>query len=617
MKYIISLVLFLLSLYVNAEVKLDIPDNLKISQSHPRLIIDKKDFAQMKKTILSGENVVLTKMHNLYIQKADKCVEDAKPFTFQTNASGKLLKVSRDVLHELATCSYAYRFTNDSKYLNRAQDILEDVCEFPSWNPRHYLDVAEMAFAVSLAYDWLYPKLPSQVKEKCEKAIKAYLFKTAVHPDNRKFFLMKNNWGQVLNSSLACSAIAFYELDPNIAQNLIVRALGDICKSLESGYAPDGIYPEGAMYWNYGTSYQILMNDALSNIYGTDFGLSNAQGFKESTQFVIFTVGNLNRAFNYSDSSDKRSSVPSLWYFADIMNDPDIIYQEYLTSSTDKFRFNERLGFVYIYHASKVNVSNLKAPSRNVFSGQGSNPLVIARTGWEKNDIYLGTKGGSTRNNHSHMDAGSFIYESHGVRWICEPTYPVYELTENLIKSLGGSLWKRDQNSFRWKMYGYNNLQHSTLTINGKDHKCSGDALLVDVYDTDAKKGGCYDMTTLYGDEVKSVIRSIYIADNNHLEIVDSVVAGDSGDVHVMWNAPTEASVSITDDGIILSMKNKKMLLQADGAPVIYTTDMVTPSSLPEEYAPFYESKENFASFTYTVPNGEQVRIKTTLKLID
>ena len=44
----------------------------------------------------------------------------------------------------------------------------------------------------------------------------------------------------------------------------------------------------------------------------------------------------------------------------------------------------------------------------------------------------------------------------------------------------------------------------------------------------------------------------------NHLEIIDSVVAGDSGDVHVMWNAPTEASLSITDDGIILSMKNKK-----------------------------------------------------------
>ena len=76
-------------------------------------------------------------------------------------------------------------------------------------------------------------------------------------------------------------------------------------------------------------------------------------------------------------------------------------------------------------------------------------------------------------------------------------------------------------------------------------------------------------------------------------------------------------SVSLANGLNEPAMKNKKMLLQADGHPVMYTTDKVTPSSLPEEFAPFYESKENFASFTYTVPAGEEVRIKTTLKLID
>lgn len=601
-----------------AQTKVEIPEDLSIKADHPRLMIDKKDFSQMSKSISTCKNAALIKMHDAYMQVASSSVEKSEPFQYEVNASGKLLNVSRKALLELGACSYAYRYTNDKRYLHRASTILEDVCSFHTWNPQHYLDVAEMALGVSIAYDWLYAKLSPSVRHMCEKAIKQYFFDTATSSEYIERFRAKNNWGQVLNAALVCSSIAFYDMNPIRSQELIRRAVNDNLLSIERGYAPDGIYPEGAMYWGYGTSFQIMTNEALYNTYGSDFGLSGCKGFRESADFMIFACGNIGKAFNYSDSSEKRKSVPSLWYFASRLGNNDIVYNEFNNIVADKkFNYNNRTGFIHIYHASLCHIDDIKAPGKTVFYGYGTNPLVIARTGWDRNHIYLGAKGGTPRNGHAHMDAGSFVYEDRGVRWVREPSAPGYSKTESLLKKLGGSLWRFGQESLRWKLFGYNNAQHSTLTINGKDQLCSGMATLVEVYDTEEKKGGLFDLSTIYATEVKEVKRSVYIAENEWLEVEDQVSALDSKDAEVRWNIPTDAEVEATPEGVILSIKGKKMMLSAEGASVSYTTDMQMPANVPVEFEQFYNTAIKFAAFTFTVPAGQSITVKTTLKRIN
>lgn len=44
-------------------------------------------------------------------------------------------------------------------------------------------------------------------------------------------------------------------------------------------YAPDGAYSEGYSYWAYGTTYNVLLIEALKAVKGTDFGLSQMPGF--------------------------------------------------------------------------------------------------------------------------------------------------------------------------------------------------------------------------------------------------------------------------------------------------------------------------------------------------
>ena len=50
----------------------------------------------------------------------------------------------------------AWLLTRDARYASRVALEMERVCGFASWNPVHFLDVAEMTMAVALAHDWCH-----------------------------------------------------------------------------------------------------------------------------------------------------------------------------------------------------------------------------------------------------------------------------------------------------------------------------------------------------------------------------------------------------------------------------------------------------------------------------
>ena len=49
-----------------------------------------------------------------------------------------------------------YRLEGKPAYAERAWQELDAAARFPDWNPRHFLDTAEMTHAFAVAYDWLY-----------------------------------------------------------------------------------------------------------------------------------------------------------------------------------------------------------------------------------------------------------------------------------------------------------------------------------------------------------------------------------------------------------------------------------------------------------------------------
>ena len=72
----------------------------------------------------------------------------------------RLLTVSRTVLDRVMTLALLYRLDGDRRWATSCpRRAAWPPPAFSDWNPSHFLDVAEMAHAFALGYDWLYDAL--------------------------------------------------------------------------------------------------------------------------------------------------------------------------------------------------------------------------------------------------------------------------------------------------------------------------------------------------------------------------------------------------------------------------------------------------------------------------
>lgn len=105
----------------------------------------------------------------------------------------RLLAVSREMLYRMNCLAMVYRVEKDKNILARINEEIQSVCSFSDWNPSHFLDVAEMSLAVSLALDWTAGKLPQETVKKAKIA----LVEKAIYPSfesrNEEWFFKTHN----------------------------------------------------------------------------------------------------------------------------------------------------------------------------------------------------------------------------------------------------------------------------------------------------------------------------------------------------------------------------------------------------------------------------------------
>ena len=148
------------------------------ASNHPRIIMTDADVEVIKQKIETDAN--LKKMHDYIIQYADRSLT-MSDLEYKIE-SGRLLAVSQEAGERITACSYAFRMTGDTRYLERAEKDMQSVCAFPDWHTAHWLDTGELCFAVGIGYDWLYNNLSAQTRRQAETAIRGSL---RVH-DKRK-----------------------------------------------------------------------------------------------------------------------------------------------------------------------------------------------------------------------------------------------------------------------------------------------------------------------------------------------------------------------------------------------------------------------------------------------
>jgi hypothetical protein len=535
---------------------------------HPRILLLKGEEKNIQRSIKGDTN--WAKIHRAVIAESNKIIP--LPTLERIQIGRRLLDKSRECLRRVFYLAYSYRLTKDKKYLDRCEKELLKVSKFSDWNPSHFLDVAEMTMAVSIGYDWLYNDLSQNSRDSIKNAILKKGIEPSLDKKNNGWLKATNNWNQVCNAGMSYGALAIYEDNPELAKQIIDRAIESIKISMDE-YKPDGAYPEGYGYWGYGTSFNVMFISALEKSFNSDFGLSNTEGFLKTAAYFENMVGTSGKNFNYSDAGSGGGFNPTVFWFANQTKDKSLLYKQvqYLSK---KFIGDRLFPAIFIW-GQGLDLTKVEEPKQLLWTGQGHNPVALMRTSWSKPDaIYIGFKTGSPSVSHGHMDIGSFVMDALGERWSMDFGMQEYESLE----SKGVKLWGREQNAQRWEVYRYNNLAHSTLAFNGALQRVEGYASIQNTTDNPQFLSANSDISAVYKGQVASANRGVAIVDQKYVAIKDEITT--DKETTVRWAMVTPALVTIRDNGTTELVQNgKKLLLKVlEPANVSVKTWSTTPT---------------------------------------
>jgi hypothetical protein len=529
---------------------------------HPRLLLLENEESQIHKNMESSD--FWSNIHDMVVNTADRIIPQA---VSERKYNGKTLSgVPQTAVRRLFCLAYAYRMERELKYLERAEKEMLAICAFSDWNPKLHLDYAEMTLAMAIGYDWLYNDLSESSRSTIREAIISKGLMPSMETSQNGFLRASHNHNQVGNAGMLYGAIAIYESSPEFAQSIIDRSIESIKLAMEE-YAPNGAHPEGPMYWNYGTSANVMFLSALEKLYGTDYGLSNYEGFLESSSYFLHSIAPSSIRFNYSDAGadPKNFMSESMFWFANKRNDYSILWDEFRTAANakgDKHLSSKYVPALIIW-GSHVEKESIEGPSNTMWVGHGTTPVAFMQSDWSESAIYTGLKGGKASTNHGHMDAGSFIMESNGIRWALDLGMRDY----HALESQGFDIWNMEQNSFRWKVFRYNNMSHNTLTVNDKLHTANAYASITGNVSTNSYKGAVADLTPVFATELQSSQRGVAIVNNKYVLIQDEIKTQATMGAKVRWAMATDAVPQIVADNIIVLTKNGatlKILVECD-----------------------------------------------------
>ena len=456
--------------------------------NHPRILLLKGEEKAIKRSI--RKNPVWKDVHQILMDKADEAVQ--LPVN-EYKKQGMRLPVAYDNFRHLFLMGYAYRMTGDVKYAERIEKEMLKIASFPDWNPSHFLDVGEMTAGMALGYDWLYDYLSADSRKKIEEAIIEKGLKPSYNTKYNWFVNATNNWNQVCNAGMTYGALAVWDKDNELATRTINRAVEKIKLPMKQ-YAPEGGYPEGVGYWDFGTLWNAMFLSALDKAFKSDFGLTDLPGFKQTSEYILHTLSPNLMPFAYSDGDSGMPDMsPTIFWFYEKLKDPSLLYNQYQLYKKKGFNTGSRIAPAIMIWGASYSFKDPVKPEKSFWKASGPNPIACMRSCWgDQNASYLAVKLGSPSINHGHMDVGSFVYESDGVNWAIDLGGEGYYALE----SKGVRIWDNQ----RWDVFRYKNIAHNTLAFNEKPQVIKGKAEIDSYSDNPNHMYVTSDITSVYAD---------------------------------------------------------------------------------------------------------------------
>lgn len=511
----------------------------EIQPHHPRLLFTTTEEKAVKKLIKKDP---LARQLAAFLKTKADSIAEAPQIPYKMDKYGNMLWTSRAYVLRLGTLSLAYRLYGEQKYLDAANKTLLWVCGYKDWDPKHYLDTAEMTTAVAIAYDWLFDALP----ETTRKIIKGSIYKNAISNVLREYekggpgswAKRETNWNVVCNTGMTLGALAVAEDYPEEAETILKNAAHYMPNCLKH-FAPDGVCYEGPAYWGYTNSYLSLYLKAVNDNGGDQGGIGQLPGVSRTALFYKRTLTPSGQRFNFGNASaEEVLNTPAFFFFSKHYGQPEIA--EWFRKEIEKtIRQNQPMHQLFFLSLPWFNpaspAQNEQIPALEVYHNSINDLLVLNVDRKEKGSVFLVAKGGLPNQAHQQMDCGTFIIESDSVCWTEDLGADDYALP---------GFWDGKPGGDRWKYFRNNNFSHNTLNIDRQPQYANGKAFVCEENTHTAHPYARLDLSEVYKVQAHKAFRKFTLINDHTIEVEDEVEVRNTSST-VFWTAATKADVTI------------------------------------------------------------------------
>ncbi|HEX2860211.1 MAG TPA: heparinase II/III family protein [Lacunisphaera sp.] len=549
---------------------------------HPRLLLAPGTLAAA--LTAARTDPLREKLHRQVVRAAEIQLKEA-PIRYVL-VGPRLLDQSRKALAHVTTSAMAYRLTGDGRFADHARDVMLTAAGFPDWNPSHFLDVAEMATALGLGYDWLHERLTPAERATIKRALldKALAYVRPAYaradPERESFPFVKgnltNNWNQVCNGGFLIAALALAEDEPEMAR-AVLAGLRETLPAAMAAYQPDGAYPEGPVYWGYGTRYNVLIFAALESALGHAFGLDQLAGFDRTELFRVHVQSPTGLSFNFADGRAGLGADSALTWLAQRHRQPvaEAHSRQLLAAELERApNPADRFIATHVVWFPRANTGDATLPLDAVFDGPSK--LALFRSAWgDPRALWTGLKAGSNRVNHGHLDLGSFMLDADGERWAVDLGPDGYNLP---------GYWSgATAESPRWQYYRLNNRSHNTLTPANVLQSPDADGRILAFGSAPGRAFAVADLSSAYPGHGRQFRRGVALLDRARVLVQDEV-SGLKPHVALTWRMLTGAEVTLAGRQATLRQNGRTLrveILEPDNAR--FTRRPAAPPTAVEE----------------------------------
>lgn len=571
---------------------------------HPRLIATADELASIPTR--AGTDPLLSTLRDATIATSEE-MQTQRTCEYRIPDGRRLLMESRRALDTILHTSLAWRLTGDRRHFERCVKELDAACGLADWHPPHFLDTAEMATAVAIGLDWLHDDLDAAQRARYRDALVAKAIVPARQEFERKapWTRVNNNWSQVCGTgiALACLAAAGDAAD---LESSPWRECLRVVAGAGRFYEPDGCYPEGPGYWNYGTNYHVVTLATLESLGHPE---PLPKPLLLSAAFMAHARGPTGTMFNFADAhpvTDACTAARS--WLAARSKDPALVadLRRQMASLANRLAAggsHDRFFPLHLLWLPPEPEREQSLPLAAAF--QGDQPVAMFRTSWnDPNALFVAVKGGTPKASHAHMDVGSFIVEALGRRWIHDLGSDDYNLPG----------YFRDE---RFSYFRVNSRSHNVLSVDGALQNATSQSCGLVAATSRPPFEARLDLSPAYaardGRLAESVTRVVGLdSDSRTIHIRDTITAPVGP---VRWQAAIDVEPILEGNRAILADGDRGIELVINTLPAPMETRVATWKSEPARPAsPREATNDGFHLLSCTVSQAPQISLEVTIR---